>query len=106
MNVAWLEFDRLLIAEDGLGHKLLNTDMTHSIPSNVIDATIKCCVSKNANFKAYYPGKGRALMMKGSIKGTVLSGHPTKTTLGNTLRLATMIDWLMEEMNIPKGFYA
>lgn len=30
-------------------------------------------------------------MMTGTINGTVLSGHPTKTTLMNSIRVANMI---------------
>jgi hypothetical protein len=36
----------------------------------------------------FYPGyKGKKLMMTAKITGTTFTGHPTATTLGNTLRM-------------------
>lgn len=51
--------------------------------------------SNNTYFSAYYPNKlygckGRARVQKifeGELVGTTPSGHPNKTTLGNTLRM-------------------
>jgi len=37
-------------------------------------------------------------MITGIVNGTVFSGHPTRTTLGNTIRV-----WLIANYLIPNG---
>jgi hypothetical protein len=37
----------------------------------------------------------------GRLTGTVTSGHPTKTTLGNSLRVGLMAMFLQYEARIP-----
>lgn len=40
------------------------------------------------------------------MHGTVTSGAPTRTTLGNTLRMIILNEFIMSEAKIPKGSYA
>lgn len=41
-------------------------------------------------------------MIKGKVHGTTLSGHPTRTTLGNTLRVSAYVEYICIKANIPK----
>jgi hypothetical protein len=47
---------------------------------------LKHAMNTRANFNMYYP-KSRKKLMTGSIEGTTFTGHPLRTTLGNTLRM-------------------
>ena len=40
----------------------------------------------------------KATMFRGQLKGTVMSGHPMRTTWGNTLRVMSYIDFALTEM--------
>jgi hypothetical protein len=55
----------------------------------------------------YYPGtykKCKALYAR--IIGTTFTGHPTRTTLGNTLRSIAYNLYVLKLAKIPKRFYA
>jgi len=41
----------------------------------------------------------KKIELKGTVKGTVFSGHPTRTTWGNTLRVLSYIKYLMRNSN-------
>lgn len=43
----------------------------------------------------------RSVLLKVIMKGTVFSGHPTRTTLGNTLRVLSYAYFVAHEANIP-----
>lgn len=49
-------------------------------------------------FKIFY--KRKLEMMRGLMLGTVTSGHPTRTTLGNTLRVWSMIEYVKLKLNL------
>jgi len=40
--------------------------------------------------------KKRVLMSSGTFDGTVFSGHPTRTTLGNTLRVILYFRYMLK----------
>jgi hypothetical protein len=44
----------------------------------------------------------RFCMLKGKFNGTVFSGHPTRTTLGNSLRVILYIRFIMWKCGITK----
>jgi len=41
--------------------------------------------------------------ISGKLIGTVTSGHPTRTTFGNTLRVLAMHKWFAHVARIPEG---
>ena len=43
--------------------------------------------------------------IKGSLKGTVTSGHPTKTTLFNSMRMDLMARYICWKAGIPECSY-
>jgi hypothetical protein len=48
----------------------------------------KIIYAETVDVEMFYPGyKGKKLMMTAKITGTTFTGHPTATTLGNTLRM-------------------
>lgn len=52
-----------------------------------------------------------SLMLKGIVDGTVMSGHPTRTTLGNSLRVWSMMEFFIKmagitDRNLIKYFVA
>lgn len=38
--------------------------------------------------------KKKVVIMRGTVKGTTYSGHPTRTTLGNTLRVISYVYYI------------
>lgn len=45
-----------------------------------------------AEIKGYYPGsKKKRLLIEAVLYGTTFTGHPTKTTLGNSLRQLALL---------------
>jgi hypothetical protein len=42
--------------------------------------------------------------MKYTIKGTTFSGHPTRTTFGNTMRVLLYAGFVAHKANIPVDF--
>jgi hypothetical protein len=55
----------------------------------------------------YYPGtykKCKAIYAR--IKGTTFTGHPTRTTLGNTLRTIAYNLYVLKLARIPKNCYS
>lgn len=50
-------------------------------------------------------GKFRRQIQAGRIKGTVFSGHATRTTLGNSLRVILYARFIMHKAQIPKTAY-
>lgn len=62
------------------------------MPHGTMDKVLKQLISTSFKFIVYYDLKEHGdKMMTGTINGTVLSGHPTKTTLMNSIRVANMI---------------
>jgi hypothetical protein len=65
---------------------------------------LQCMFSNKIPFRAYYPNsesglKGRKkykMFARGYIVGTTPSGHPSKTTLGNTLRIIHAMIYVAE----------
>lgn len=39
--------------------------------------------------------KSKIKLFSGKVKGTVFSGHPTRTTFGNTLRVITFVKFIL-----------
>lgn len=52
---------------------------------------MKVILQSKFRFNLYYP-HSRRRMMTATLTGTVTSGHPTKTTWGNTVRMWTMCE--------------
>lgn len=52
-----------------------------------------------------YNGK-RTKFVDGKFSGTVFSGHPTRTTLGNTLRVILYFRFMLHESGVPPDRYA
>jgi hypothetical protein len=48
-------------------------------------------------FKAYYPGT-RNILARGKVNGTVFTGHPTRTTFGNTLRIGLFLKYALRTL--------
>lgn len=44
----------------------------------------------------------RVKQMSGKLHGTVFSGHPTRTTFGNSVRVYLYTDYIMHLANITK----
>lgn len=57
---------------------------------------------REAPIKAYYPYT-RSLMFRGKITGTTFTGHPTRTTFGNSLRVALYVKFALR--TIPKNLW-
>lgn len=59
-----------------------------------------------AKLVGYYPGtaKLRKLFLA-EIRGTTFTGHPTRTTKGNTLRSWMYCEFIMHEAGVPKEDY-
>ena len=47
--------------------------------------------------------KKRTPILKGVINGTVFSGHPTRTTLGNTLRVLSYAWYIAHLAQVPES---
>lgn len=47
----------------------------------------------------------RETIFSATLTGTVTSGHPTNTTLGNSLRVIIMAMFLRDEARIPKNYF-
>lgn len=47
----------------------------------------------------------RETIFSATLSGTVTSGHPTNTTLGNSLRVIIMAMFLRDEAKIPKKYF-
>jgi len=45
---------------------------------------------------------GKVKVLKSTIRGTVFSGHPTRTTFGNTLRVIFYMRYAFHLSNIEK----
>lgn len=45
------------------------------------------------------------IIERGTIKGTVFSGHATRTTFGNSLRVYMYISFALSFLDEIKGFY-
>lgn len=45
------------------------------------------------------------MFISGTFNGTVFSGHPTRTTLGNTIRVILYLKFTLALANIPKSAY-
>lgn len=56
-----------------------------NVPFYLVDAVIKAITSPYVRVTARYQGS-RRVMFKCTLTGTTFSGHPTRTTFGNTLR--------------------
>jgi hypothetical protein len=69
------------------------------------DSILRSLTSLLIPFVAYYPGTKR-IMMRGHLWGTVFSGHPTRTTFGNTLRMYILYKVIMKLAHIPKSAYS
>lgn len=68
------------------------------------DAILKAATMLEIPFVVFYPGT-RNKLMKGFILGTVFSGHPTRTTFGNTLRVIILYQVVMDLARVPKDAY-
>lgn len=55
----------------------------------------------NPAYKAKKGQKRFELLFKGKLKGTVFSGHPTRTTWGNTLRVLSYAHFIKDLAGIP-----
>lgn len=53
-------------------------------------------LSKSWTFKAFY---NKQKIAKFRLKGTTYSGHPTATTLGNTIRVLTYLSWYIYKID-------
>lgn len=84
-TAAWINaVDNTLL--EGLRFDLLNTtDGNLLMLDSVISGSQKADVYFSIKLKAF-----RLKVLHGILKGTVTSGHPTKTTLGNSLRVVLM----------------
>jgi len=50
----------------------------------------------------FYPGTNkRRIMMKGKIEGTTFTGHPSRTTFGNTERMVYYCYYICTKAGIP-----
>jgi len=59
-----------------------------SLPPGLYDQYMKILTASSTKFWISYKRQGTYLrMVNGKIKGTTFSGHPTRTTLGNSLRV-------------------
>ena len=72
------------------------------IDANKSEILLKNLTSNVNAFKCYYKRKNKNTMMKGKFKGTVYSGHPTRTTFGNTIRLIALIKFLKHKIRLKK----
>jgi len=43
----------------------------------------------------------KKIELSGEVRGTVYSGHPTRTTWGNTLRVLSYIEYIMKDCKLP-----
>lgn len=54
-------------------------------------------------FKSFVKLNGKRIkIMEGELHGTVFSGHPTRTTFGNSLRVYLYTDYICRKANISK----
>lgn len=53
----------------------------------------------DAFFTMYYP-KTRKKLLQGQIKGTTFTGHPVRTTFGNTMRMYYYTNFIMTQHDI------
>jgi len=47
----------------------------------------------------------KKVMMKGTILGTTFTGHPMRTTCGNTLRMIYYAAYICEKANVPYNLF-
>jgi hypothetical protein len=50
-------------------------------------------------------GKNRKVLFSGMLTGTTFSGHATRTTFGNTLRVISYAEYILEKAGVPKDAY-
>lgn len=64
---------------------------------------LKAYTTYRAKIVAYrcITGKKKQAVMRATLNGTVTSGKPTPTTLGNTLRVIMYIMFIVERCGIP-----
>lgn len=56
------------------------------LPESMREMVRRICTTVVIKAKAYH-GNTRKTFVKASVQGTVYSGHPLRTTLGNTMRV-------------------
>lgn len=64
---------------------------------SVLDAITR--LDTELNYYVKY-GKHRRKLFKATINGTVTSGHPTRTTFGNTLRVSLYYQYLFDREGV------
>lgn len=114
----------LILSGDGKGHDSLQHAWWIDCVDNVVTRILMPAISARVGlsklecesilrsltallipFVAYYPGTKR-IMMRGNLWGTVFSGHPTRTTFGNTLRMYILYKVIMKVARVPKSAYS
>lgn len=70
------------------------------IPVHLIDPFIQVLTSNTFKITLRYPKIG-VVAIKGTLKGTVFSGHTLATTLGNTLRVLAYMYFIAYRAGIP-----
>jgi hypothetical protein len=74
--------------------------LAKEVPVSMIPDLIANISTANFNIKLKYP-RTRQVAVKGTLKGTVFSGHTLATTLGNTLRVLTYVYYAATIAGIP-----
>jgi hypothetical protein len=71
------------------------------LPSFVYPFLLKALTDLEAEVTSYYKPDGkRKKLLNCIIRGTVFSGHPSRTTLGNTMRVALYFLFILHKAKI------
>lgn len=69
---------------------------------DLIHAAHRLMNNTDLNFLTYIPGHGKRFKFaKGTITGTVPSGSPHRTTLGNSMRTLLILKFLAHQAAVP-----
>jgi len=73
------------------------------VPRYITDEVIRVSTSPMLPFVAYHPGEGRKRpMVRGKVLGTTYSGHPLRTSYGNSHRQYLYVKFLLNKAGITK----
>jgi len=91
---------------DGVDNYLWREFLPHiypylGLPSTLYNETLLAITSLDTTLEYYVKiGKQRRKLFRATLNGTVTSGHPTRTTFGNTMRVSLYWMYLFSEQMV------
>ena len=102
------QHEELLIAVDNKFIDMFFNDIyfASNLPTVYRERVKDMLTSTVLDFVTYYKGNkwGRRPMMKGKLRGTTFTGHPMRTTFGNTIRVMSYVRFALRSIEHKRIF--